>query len=126
MSSGGTRRPLGSEQTTQAGDERQGPVPALERVERMLAPFVRDAALWPVTLAALAHLGLGLALVLSAVLRSPDVGGSAVLVVLATLGLLAIVRDLRRGGLHTFGLLTLATLALTALASWIVLRTGVF
>lgn len=85
------------------------PIPLVDRV---IAPYFRDSALWPVTLVLLAHAVLGIGLAAVDAWRSGMGYGLVSIVGLAAASLVSWLRDLRR---RRFGLTSR-----TLLGCWIV------
>ena len=80
--------------------------------DRLIAPYFRDAALWPVTLVLLVHVVLGIAVGVLAAWRS---GAGFALAWIGALALLSVAAWLRDARAHRFGLAS-RTLA----GSWLV------
>jgi len=87
-------------------------------VERAVAPFFRDTALYPVTAAVVGHVVLAIALLLLDVVRSPGPFASAALVALVLATLEVWRRGLARRRIGPLGATLVASWLLGALAAW--------
>lgn len=95
-------------------------------VERAVAPFFRDSGLWPVTAVVIAHLVLGVAVLLLEAARGPGAFSLAVLAGAALGSLAVLAHAARRRRLGPLGATVLASWALGALAAWGADRAGLY
>ncbi|HVP30945.1 MAG TPA: hypothetical protein VMW35_17460 [Myxococcota bacterium] len=97
-----------------------------DRVERALAPFFRDAALWPVTFVVLAHFALGIALLLLDAVRGPGPIGLATLALVLVVCADVLRRDLVNRRVGFLGATVIASLVLGAIAAFAGAQLGLY
>jgi hypothetical protein len=95
-------------------------------VERAVSPFFRDSGLWPVTAVVIAHLVLGVAVLLLEAARGPGAFSLTALVAAALGSLAVLARAAGRRRLGPLGATVLVSWALGALAAWGADRAGLY
>jgi len=106
--------------------ERPDAPPDSWRIERWVAPFFADSGLWPVTAVVIAHLILGVAVLLLDVIRSPGAFSLATVAALGLASLEALRRAVLRRRLGPLGATIVASWLLGALAAWAADRAGLY
>ena len=102
------------------------PTRAEDRVERALAPFFRDVALWPVTFVVCAHVVLAIAILLLDAVRDPGPFGLCALALLVFVTADGWRRDLVRRRLGAFGATAIVCWLLGALGAVAADRFGLY
>ncbi len=99
----------------------------LMRLEKLMMPFVDNAALWPVGFAVFGHVALLAAIAILFAVRSGSPPGIASLAILGALTLLLGAREVRRKG-RPGGIALILTLTWSgaALVAWAADRSGAF
>jgi hypothetical protein len=101
-------------------------VPPEPLVDRCVAPFFRDHALWPVALVLVAHVALGVAISLLEVWRDPGGFGLGALALLGAGSVACFARDLVERRLGVTSRALALCWALGALAAWGAARSGLY
>jgi len=97
-----------------------------DRLERFVQPFFRDSALWPITFVLLAHLVVGLAVVLLGAVRARGPLGLAALAGLLFVTGDLLWRDLARRRLGPLAGSLVVCWGLAAVTAWFADRSGLY
>jgi hypothetical protein len=100
---------------------------SLLKIEKLMMPFVRNAALWPVGFAVFGHASLLAAIAILVVYREGSAGAIATLAALTLGTLWLVVREVRRRGRPAgISSILLLTWAGAFVVAWAAERSGAF